>query len=161
MQVLRYFENRMESNTLRHHLTIPNHMDKLKAEGLIGRKVRTALHRDDDNHAVSSESFRTGEVVYHQVHCNNGYQWRSGRIIGKIGNVKNELSLKNFQKILRTHANQLKKSYIGYSEIVVHGSQHEIEISTEPPREAGTSRMKRVPSYFEHFELRMEDVGTT
>lgn len=98
------------------------------AEVLIGRKVRTTLdlllpssregvHRDDDNHPISSKSFEIGDVVYCQVHCNNKYQWKPGRITGKIGNVMYELSLKNSQRILRAHANQLKRRYTECSEI--------------------------------------------
>ncbi|KAG5861829.1 hypothetical protein JTB14_029029 [Gonioctena quinquepunctata] len=85
------------------------------SEVLIGRKVRTALdlllpsqegvHRNNNNH------------VYYQVHGNNGYQWKPGEITSKIGNVVYELSLKNSQRILRAHANQPKKGYIGFSEI--------------------------------------------
>ncbi|KAG5866758.1 hypothetical protein JTB14_037163 [Gonioctena quinquepunctata] len=44
---------------------------------------------------------------------------------------------------------------------VVHGSQQEIEVSTDHPREVRPSRMKRIPSYLKDFELRRGDVGTT
>ncbi|KAG5890352.1 hypothetical protein JTB14_032882 [Gonioctena quinquepunctata] len=44
---------------------------------------------------------------------------------------------------------------------VVHGSQQEIEVSTEPPREVRPSRMKQIPSYLKDFELGWRDVGTT
>ncbi|XP_044755014.1 uncharacterized protein K02A2.6-like [Coccinella septempunctata] len=91
------------------------------AEVLLGRKVRTTLdlllpsrvgHQDNDNDAIPSKSFEIGDMIYCQVHSNNSYKWKPGRITDKLGNVMYEISLENSQRILRVHANQLKERYV-------------------------------------------------
>ncbi|XP_052566467.1 uncharacterized protein K02A2.6-like [Culex pipiens pallens] len=103
---------------------------KSPAEVMFGRPVRTIsalLQPTKDNspstsaraekqndafnkkHGAIQRIFKHGDAVFAQVHRANSWQWEAGTVIEKIGRVNYNIFLDDRRRLIRSHANQLKR----------------------------------------------------
>lgn len=59
-------------------------------------------------HGALQRSFLNGDPVYAQVHRANSWQWEPATVIERIGKVNYNVFLEDRQRLIRSHANQLK-----------------------------------------------------
>ncbi|KXJ79420.1 hypothetical protein RP20_CCG001205 [Aedes albopictus] len=60
-------------------------------------------------HGAIVRTFEPGDAVYAQVHQANAWQWEAATVIERIGKVNYNVFLVDRQRLIRSHANQLKK----------------------------------------------------
>ncbi|XP_062538050.1 uncharacterized protein K02A2.6-like [Armigeres subalbatus] len=71
------------------------------------RKSRRQHESFNEKHGAIAKIFQPGDSVYAQVHQANTWQWESATVIERIGKVN--VFLVDSQRLIRSHANQLKK----------------------------------------------------
>lgn len=99
---------------------------KSPSELLLGRMLRTELDLLNPNTVTSTErnitqenqfnrkhgaklrQFETGDKVHAKVYRGSKFQWKSGHIIERVGNVMYNVQLDKNGFIIRSHTNQLK-----------------------------------------------------
>lgn len=117
---------------LQHYRSTPNSNvpNKLSpAEALLGKPLKTVLdllkppqassyHKDENKikqeqqynqkHGVKAKQFEPDDLVYVKIYNNNKWQWTSGKIIERSGQVLYNVLLDTQDRLVRSHANQLR-----------------------------------------------------
>ncbi|XP_061509326.1 uncharacterized protein K02A2.6-like [Anopheles gambiae] len=91
--------------------------DKSPAELMFQRPIRTVQslllppvsRSRNEKPEAGRKFFDPGEAVYAQVHRNNSWEWKPASIVERVGRVNYNVFLEDNQRIIRSHANQLKK----------------------------------------------------
>ncbi|XP_062533429.1 uncharacterized protein K02A2.6-like [Armigeres subalbatus] len=73
------------------------------------RKSKRQNESFNQKHGAIAKIFQPGDSVYAQVHQANSWQWESATVIERIGKVNYNVFLVDRQRLIRSHANQLKK----------------------------------------------------
>lgn len=60
-------------------------------------------------HGAISKNFQPGDSIYVQVHQANSWKWEAATVIERIGKVNYNVFLVDKQRLIRSHANQLKR----------------------------------------------------
>lgn len=90
-------------------------LDLLKPQKGSSPKERNVKQEEMFNkkHGARAKHFDANEEIYAQIFRNNKYLWVPGVIIERVGTVNYNVLVfdKNKKKLLRSHANQIKKRY--------------------------------------------------
>lgn len=139
--------------------------EKSPAEIMFGRPVRTVSSMllpqhnrtsaaqpkaDEQNkrfnkkHGAISRQFVPGDAVYAQVHQANSWKWQAATVIERVGKVNYNVFLEDNQRLIRSHANQLK--------------QRAVESGPDPSPSQGPSLLS---VFFDGFGLDVPSVPAT
>ncbi|XP_055585498.1 uncharacterized protein K02A2.6-like [Uranotaenia lowii] len=99
-------------------LLLPPKPTRVRPSSVMNRQTETF----NQKHGAISKQFKPGDTVYAQVHHKNSWSWKAGVVIERIGNVNYNVQLQESQRLIRSHANQLRTRL-----------SEEVESKTESP----------------------------
>lgn len=81
-----------------------------QASSLIKSKMKTQF---DDHHGTKWKEFNDGDEIYYQLHSTNNWKWIPGIVKSRTGmvNYTVEIFSPDVNRIVKAHANQLKRRY--------------------------------------------------